>query len=129
MTAVAKCARDGEVRPEERLTRERVRPATDNDTGSQHRRDGDRPPRCLTPSGEHLTGENVGLAREVGPSDVTVNALAPGAFESFEADAEYNQWVLDRQSIKRRGWERTWGTQSSSSRATRRRSSPARPSS
>jgi NAD(P)-dependent dehydrogenase (short-subunit alcohol dehydrogenase family) len=43
------------------------------------------------------------LSRELGPSNVTVNALAPGAFEKFEADVEYNQWVLDHQSIKRRG--------------------------
>jgi 3-oxoacyl-[acyl-carrier protein] reductase len=43
------------------------------------------------------------LAREVGRSNVTVNALAPGAFESFQADAQYNEWVLDRQSLKRRG--------------------------
>jgi 3-oxoacyl-[acyl-carrier protein] reductase len=43
------------------------------------------------------------LAREVGPSNVTVNAVAPGAFEKFEADATYDQWVLDQQCLKRRG--------------------------
>jgi 3-oxoacyl-[acyl-carrier protein] reductase len=43
------------------------------------------------------------LAREVGPSDVTVNAIAPGAFENVEPDPDYNRWVLDSQCLKRRG--------------------------
>jgi 3-oxoacyl-[acyl-carrier protein] reductase len=48
------------------------------------------------------------LAKEVGPHGITVNAIAPGAFptdaEKIHPDpAGYNQWVLDRQSLKRRG--------------------------
>lgn len=43
------------------------------------------------------------LAREVGARGVTVNAVAPGAFEQGDAPAEYEQWVLAHQSIKRRG--------------------------
>jgi NAD(P)-dependent dehydrogenase (short-subunit alcohol dehydrogenase family) len=48
------------------------------------------------------------LAKEVGPEGITVNAIAPGAFptdaEKIHPDpAGYNQWVLDRQSLKRRG--------------------------
>ena len=43
------------------------------------------------------------LAREVGVSGVTVNAVAPGAFEQGDAPADYHRWVLEHQSIKRRG--------------------------
>lgn len=48
------------------------------------------------------------LAREIGPSGVTVNTVSPGAFptdaEKIHPDPEgYNQYVLDQQSIKRRG--------------------------
>jgi NAD(P)-dependent dehydrogenase (short-subunit alcohol dehydrogenase family) len=43
------------------------------------------------------------LAREVGASGVTVNAVAPGAFEQGEPRPEYERWVLEHQSIKRRG--------------------------
>lgn len=47
-------------------------------------------------------------AREYGPHGVTVNAISPGAFrtdaESIHADPEgYNRFVLEQQSIKRRG--------------------------
>jgi 3-oxoacyl-[acyl-carrier protein] reductase len=49
-----------------------------------------------------------GLAREIGPEGVTVNTISPGAFptdaEKIHPDPEgYNQYVLDNQSIKRRG--------------------------
>jgi NAD(P)-dependent dehydrogenase (short-subunit alcohol dehydrogenase family) len=48
------------------------------------------------------------LAREVGPDNINVNAIAPGAFptdaEKIHPDQEgYNRWVLEQQSIKRRG--------------------------
>jgi 3-oxoacyl-[acyl-carrier protein] reductase len=48
------------------------------------------------------------LAREIGPDGVTVNAISPGAFptdaEKIHPDPEqYNQWILDQQSLKRRG--------------------------
>ena len=48
------------------------------------------------------------LAREVGPDGINVNAIAPGAFptdaEKIHPDQEgYNRWVLDQQSVKRRG--------------------------
>ncbi len=48
------------------------------------------------------------LAREVGPEGITVNAIAPGAFptdaEKIHPDPEqYTQWILDQQSLKRRG--------------------------
>jgi 3-oxoacyl-[acyl-carrier protein] reductase len=48
------------------------------------------------------------LAREVGPEGITVNAISPGAFptdaEKIHPDPEdYNRWILDQQSIKRRG--------------------------
>jgi 3-oxoacyl-[acyl-carrier protein] reductase len=48
------------------------------------------------------------LAREVGPDGVTVNTISPGAFptaaEAIQGDPEaYNRFVLEGQSIKRRG--------------------------
>ena len=48
------------------------------------------------------------LAREVGPENINVNAIAPGAFptdaEKIHPDQEgYNRWVLEQQAIKRRG--------------------------
>ena len=48
------------------------------------------------------------LAREIGPDNVNVNAIAPGAFptdaEKIHPNQEvYNRWVLEQQSIKRRG--------------------------
>jgi 3-oxoacyl-[acyl-carrier protein] reductase len=48
------------------------------------------------------------LAREIGPDGITVNTISPGAFptdaEKIHPDPEgYNQYVLDNQSIKRRG--------------------------
>jgi NAD(P)-dependent dehydrogenase (short-subunit alcohol dehydrogenase family) len=55
-----------------------------------------------------VVGFTRALAREIGPDGVTVNAIAPGAFptdaEKIHPDPEgYNQWVLDQQSLKRRG--------------------------
>jgi len=48
------------------------------------------------------------LAREIGPDGVTVNAISPGAFPTdaekiHPNPEEYNQWILDQQSLKRRG--------------------------
>jgi len=48
------------------------------------------------------------LAREIGPDGVTVNTISPGAFptdaEKIHPDPEgYSKYVLDSQSIKRRG--------------------------
>lgn len=47
-------------------------------------------------------------SRELGPFDITVNAVSPGAFptdaEKIHPDpAAYNQHVLDHQALKRRG--------------------------
>jgi 3-oxoacyl-[acyl-carrier protein] reductase len=48
------------------------------------------------------------LARELGPSGVTVNCISPGAFptdaEKIHPDLEgYTRFILDHQAIKRRG--------------------------
>jgi NAD(P)-dependent dehydrogenase (short-subunit alcohol dehydrogenase family) len=55
-----------------------------------------------------IVGFTRSLAREVGPDGITVNAIAPGAFptdaEKIHPNPdEYSQWVLDQQSVKRRG--------------------------
>jgi len=55
-----------------------------------------------------VVGFTRALAKEIGPDGIAVNAIAPGAFptdaEKIQPDPEsYNQWVLDQQSIKRRG--------------------------
>lgn len=56
-----------------------------------------------------LIGLTRALARELGEFGITVNALSPGAFptdaEKIHPDPQgYNQFVLDNQSIKRRGY-------------------------
>jgi NAD(P)-dependent dehydrogenase (short-subunit alcohol dehydrogenase family) len=48
------------------------------------------------------------LARELGPDNIRVNCVSPGAFptaaeEIHENPAQYTQFVLDHQSLKRRG--------------------------
>jgi NAD(P)-dependent dehydrogenase (short-subunit alcohol dehydrogenase family) len=48
------------------------------------------------------------LGRELGPEGVTVNAIAPGAFPTdaekiHPNPEEYNAWILEQQSLKRRG--------------------------
>jgi NAD(P)-dependent dehydrogenase (short-subunit alcohol dehydrogenase family) len=48
------------------------------------------------------------LARELGPHNIRVNTVSPGAFRATAGDgrddpAEYRQFVLDHQALKRRG--------------------------
>jgi 3-oxoacyl-[acyl-carrier protein] reductase len=55
-----------------------------------------------------LAGFTRGLAREVGPQNIRVNNVSPGAFptggETIHPDPEgYNRFVLEQQSLKRRG--------------------------
>ena len=55
-----------------------------------------------------IVGFTRALAREIGPDGVTVNAISPGAFPTdaekiHPNPEEYIQYVLDNQSIKRRG--------------------------
>jgi NAD(P)-dependent dehydrogenase (short-subunit alcohol dehydrogenase family) len=56
-----------------------------------------------------MLGLTKGLARELGPHGITVNAVAPGAVVS-EAEERvfgdrlqaYNDWVIERQCVKAR---------------------------
>ncbi len=55
-----------------------------------------------------IVGFTRALSREVGPDQVTVNAISPGAFptaaEAIHPNPKaYNEFVLENQSIKRRG--------------------------
>ncbi len=55
-----------------------------------------------------IIGFTRALGRELGPEGITVNAISPGAFptdaEKIHPNPEqYNDWILDQQSLKRRG--------------------------
>jgi NAD(P)-dependent dehydrogenase (short-subunit alcohol dehydrogenase family) len=55
-----------------------------------------------------LVGLTRALARELGPDNITVNAISPGAFptaaERIHPDPEaYSRFVIEHQSLKRRG--------------------------
>jgi NAD(P)-dependent dehydrogenase (short-subunit alcohol dehydrogenase family) len=55
-----------------------------------------------------VVGFTRALARELGPENINVNCIAPGAFptdaEKIHPDPEgYNRFVLENQSLKRRG--------------------------
>jgi len=57
-----------------------------------------------------MLGQTKTFARALGPFGITVNAVSPGAINSDAEErvfgdklAEYNAWVLENQSLKRRG--------------------------
>lgn len=55
-----------------------------------------------------VVGLTRAAARELGPQGIRVNAIAPGSFATrarliIEDRTEYDQYILDSQSIKRRG--------------------------
>lgn len=69
------------------------------------------------------------LARELGPEEIRVNCVSPGAFptaaEEIHEDPEaYRAHVLDHQALKRRGARRSWRRWCRSSPDRTPRSSP-----